>query len=79
MRSLWWSLSIVPIGVMNSSFWALIHEAIHELLNTNATVNAGLGRVLAICFASPFQILRLTQLSIKLNVIAAQKPVPSAH
>ncbi len=62
-KSLWWSVSIIPIAAMNNPFWALIHEAIHDLLSSNANVNAALGRILGICFGSPFQILRLTHLS----------------
>ncbi|MGE5219519.1 MAG: fatty acid desaturase [Chloroflexota bacterium] len=62
-RSLWWGVSIVPIAAMNNPFWALIHEAIHDLLSADARANAALGRALAICFGSPFQILRLTHLS----------------
>jgi fatty acid desaturase len=62
-KSLWWSVSIILIAAMNNPFWALIHEAIHDLLSTKANLNATLGRVRAICFGSPFQILRLTHLS----------------
>lgn len=62
-KSLWWGVSIVPIAAMNNPFWALIHEAIHDLLSSTARVNVALGRLLAICFGSPFQILRLTHLS----------------
>lgn len=62
-RSLWWGVSIIPIAAMNNPFWALIHEAIHDLLHSSPRVNLALGRLLAIFFGSPFHILRLTHLS----------------
>ena len=62
-RSVWWGLCIIPIALMNNPFWALIHEAIHELLSRNPRVNLIVGRALGICFGSPFHVLRLTHLS----------------
>lgn len=62
-KSVWWGLCIIPIALMNNPLWALIHEAIHDLLSRNSRVNSMLGRVLGICFGSPFHVLRLTHLS----------------
>ncbi len=62
-RTVWWGLCIIPIAAMNNPFWALIHEAIHDLLSHDPRVNATLGRALGIFFGSPFQVLRLTHLS----------------
>jgi len=62
-KSLWWSLILIPIAAMNNPFWALIHEAIHDLLNSSPYVNETVGRLLSIFFGSPFHVLRLTHLS----------------
>ncbi len=62
-RNMGWSLALVAIAVLNNPFWALIHEAIHDLLSSSRRVNSAAGRVLSIFFGSPFQILRLTHLS----------------
>jgi fatty acid desaturase len=62
-RSLWWSVAIIPIAALNNPFWALIHEAIHDLFNSSARVNSAAGRLLAIFFGAPFHVLRLTHLS----------------
>ena len=62
-RSLWWSVAMIPIAALNNPFWALIHEAIHDLFNSSARVNAAAGRLLAILFGAPFHVLRLTHLS----------------
>ena len=62
-RSMWWSVVILPIAALNNPFWALMHEAIHDLFNASAAVNLAVGRVLAIFFGSPFHVLRVTHLS----------------
>jgi fatty acid desaturase len=61
--SVWWSASLVPIACLNNPFWALLHEAIHELFNSSAKINLAFGRLLSILFGSPFHVLRLTHLS----------------
>ncbi len=62
-RNLRWGLLLIPIAAMNNPFWALIHEAIHDLLNVSQRANGAVGRVLSIFFGSPFHVLRLTHLS----------------
>jgi fatty acid desaturase len=62
-RNVWWGVCIIPIAALNNPFWALIHEAIHDLLSHNPRVNLALGRALSIVFGSPFHVLRLTHLS----------------
>ena len=62
-KNIWWSLVLLPIAAMNNPFWSLIHEAIHDLLDSSQRVNLAIGRLLAIFFGSPFHILRLTHLS----------------
>ncbi len=60
---MWWGLVLIPIATMNNPCWALIHEAIHDLLNPSARVNLAVGRLLSLFFGSPFHVLRLTHLS----------------
>ncbi|MBI2998539.1 MAG: fatty acid desaturase [Deltaproteobacteria bacterium] len=48
---------------MNNALWALIHESIHDLFNSSDRINLAAGRLLSICFGSPFHVLRLTHLS----------------
>lgn len=62
-RNMGWGFALVPIAALNNPFWALIHEAIHDLFNRSRSINSAGGRLLAIFFGSPFQVLRLTHLS----------------
>jgi fatty acid desaturase len=62
-KSLWWSLFLIPIACLNNPLWALVHEAIHDSFNSSARINLAFGRLLSICFGSPFHVLRLTHLS----------------
>lgn len=62
-KSLWWGLILIPFAALNNSFWALIHESIHDLLDPSRRVNLAAGRLLAVLFGSPFRLLRLTHLS----------------
>ena len=61
--SRWWALMVFPLAVLNNPFWALIHEAIHDIFHRSAKVNTAAGRLLSILFGAPFQILRQTHLS----------------
>jgi fatty acid desaturase len=58
-----WSLVIIPLSILNNPFWALIHEAIHDVFSSSSRTNAAAGRLLSIFFGSPFHVLRLTHLS----------------
>jgi len=62
-RSTRWSLMIIPMAALNNPFWALIHEAIHDLFSSSNRTNSGAGRLLSVFFGSPFHVLRLTHLS----------------
>ena len=62
-KSVHWSLVIIPISVLNNPFWALIHEAIHDVFSSSSPTNAAAGRLLSVLFGSPFHVLRLTHLS----------------
>ncbi len=62
-QSMAWSLALIPLAASNNSFWALIHESIHDLLDSSRRRNNAAGRLLAVLFGSPFRLLRLTHLS----------------
>jgi fatty acid desaturase len=62
-KSAHWSLVIIPMSVLNNPFWALIHEAIHDVFSSSSRSNAAAGRLLSVFFGSPFHVLRLTHLS----------------
>ena len=57
-----WGWLLLPLALLTNPFWSLIHEAIHDLLHKNKSVNLILGRLLAIMFGAPFRILRLSHL-----------------
>jgi len=62
-RSAHWSWVIIPISILNNPFWALVHEAIHDVFSSSNRTNLAAGRLLSIFFGSPFHVLRLTHLS----------------
>lgn len=56
----WWTLGLVALGyglVMNSAY-AMLHEAEHNLLHPNRTINEVVGVVLALFFPAAFHLLR---------------------
>ena len=57
-----WAWLLLPIVLLTNPFWSLIHEAIHDLLHANKSVNLFIGRSLAVLFGSPFRILRVSHL-----------------
>jgi len=57
-HSPWWGLTLLPITLLNNSFWALLHEAIHGLLRPERRLNDQYGRALAVCFGAPLRVLR---------------------
>jgi fatty acid desaturase len=61
-RHLAWAWTLVPLALLNNPFWSLLHEAIHDLFSAARRGNVFFGRLLAICFGSPFAILRLSHL-----------------
>jgi fatty acid desaturase len=62
-KNMHWSLVIIPISALNNPFWALIHEAIHDLFSSSSGTNVAAGRLLSLFFGSPFHVLRVTHLS----------------
>jgi len=68
-----WAWTLLPLALLTNPFWSLIHEAIHDLLHPNRTVNALAARLLAVLFGAPFRILRLSHLlHHKLNRMPAE-------
>lgn len=53
----WGFLLLIP-AVLTTSWWALIHEAIHGCMFSHKLSNRVSGRLLAILFGSPFDLLR---------------------
>ncbi|HEV2110095.1 MAG TPA: fatty acid desaturase [Gammaproteobacteria bacterium] len=47
--------SILPVVLLTTSWWSLIHEAIHGLLFARRPLNDAAGRLLCILFSLPFQ------------------------
>jgi len=58
-----WGFVLVPLALMTTPLWALLHEAIHDVFNASRRVNRCAGRLLAVSFGSPFHVLQLTHLS----------------
>ena len=57
-RSAWWGWLLVPLALATNTLWALIHEAIHGLLFPGRRLNDAAGRILSVCFGTPFRALR---------------------
>ncbi|MFC4127728.1 fatty acid desaturase [Nocardia rhizosphaerae] len=49
---------LVPLALTTTPFWSLIHEAIHGALLRDRTRNDRAGRLLAVCYGSPFAMLK---------------------
>lgn len=54
---------LVPLALLTTTHWAMVHEAIHSNLHPRRRVNERLGRLLAILFGSPFDLLRFGHLA----------------
>jgi len=53
----WGWLLLLPV-LLSNSWWAFIHEAVHGVLFSNKRANRWAGRVNAILFGAPFDLLR---------------------
>ncbi|HEY5047649.1 MAG TPA: fatty acid desaturase [Rhizomicrobium sp.] len=60
--SIWWAFLLIPCALSTTTYWSLIHEAIHRLLAPNERLNDLCGRALAVIFGSPFELLRFPHL-----------------
>lgn len=56
----WQAVAVLALayGVTMNSGYAMLHEAEHNLLHPNATVNQAVGAVLALFFPAPFHLIR---------------------
>lgn len=54
---------ILPLTLLSITHWAIIHEAVHGSLHPDRTVNDRLGRLLAVLFGAPFNVLRFGHLA----------------
>ncbi len=71
-----WAWTLLPLALLNNSYWSLIHEAIHDLFHPVSRINMLFGRVASVLFGAPFRILRLSHLlHHKLN----RKPVEATE
>ena len=57
-----WGWLLVVVVLSTTTFWSLIHEAIHGHLLADKRRSDRLGRFLGLLFGSPFQLLRLGHL-----------------
>src|SRR6185369_8520147 len=57
-----WALLAIHIALVSNGFWALQHEAIHNLFAADQAVNRRAGRQMAVLFGSSFRILRFGHL-----------------
>lgn len=53
---------LVPMALLSTPFWSLIHEAIHGTLLRERTWNDRFGRILAIGYGAPFVLLKSAHL-----------------
>jgi len=57
-QSAYWGLLLLIPAVLTTSWWAFIHEAIHGCLFSNKPLNKIAGRINAVLFGAPFDLLR---------------------
>lgn len=57
-----WALLVIPVALVSNGFWALQHEAIHNLFAGDQARNKQAGRIMGVLFGSSFRILRFGHL-----------------
>jgi fatty acid desaturase len=57
-----WGWLLVPMALLTTPFWSLIHEAIHGTLLRERTWNDRFGRILAIGYGAPLVLLKAAHL-----------------
>ena len=57
-----WALCLIPITLLTTSYWSLIHETIHGTFHPHKGINQLAGRILCLFFPAPFGVLRLGHL-----------------
>ncbi len=53
-----WGWTLVPLTLLTTPFWSLIHEAVHGTLTGKRGLDDRCGRVLAVLYGSPFVLLK---------------------
>lgn len=53
-----WGWLLVPLALLTTPFWSLIHEAIHGTLLPHRRWNDRAGRILAVGYGAPFVLLK---------------------
>lgn len=53
-----WGWALLPLALLTTTFWSVIHEAVHGNLHHRRSLNDGYGRVLAVLYGSPFALLK---------------------
>jgi len=57
-----WFCVALPVALISNGFWALQHEAIHNLFAADQAVNRRAGRIMGVLFGSSFRALRFGHL-----------------
>lgn len=57
-----WGWLLVPLVLLSTPLWSLIHEAIHATLLRQRTWNDRFGRILAVGYGAPFALLKSAHL-----------------
>lgn len=57
-----WGWLMLPLVLLTTPWWSLLHEAFHGLAHPDRRVNDGIGRALAIGFGTPFRVVRFGHL-----------------
>ncbi|MDY0885875.1 fatty acid desaturase [Dongia soli] len=58
-----WGWLALPVVLTSNGFWALLHEAIHNLFASDRNINRRAGRLMAVLFGSSFRMLRFGHLT----------------
>lgn len=58
----WWALAMLPLVLLSSAHWGLIHEGIHKNLQADAGRNEHLARLLAVLMGASLHVLRFGHL-----------------
>jgi fatty acid desaturase len=63
LNAVWgWFCIALPVALVSNGFWALQHEAIHNLFAADQTTNRRVGRFMSVLFGSSFRVLRFGHL-----------------
>lgn len=60
--NLWWGLLLIPGVLITNTFWALLHEGIHNMLVADRKKNIAFSRIMSFFHGSPFYLLRFGHL-----------------